>query len=182
MAAIKDIIAKYAPSQGRDEMAALIRLVKKIKPKVVVEIGVHQGRSMAVWGETFKPDLLFGVEPNAAEINWSLIVPFGGIIQIGKSEDENTHTNLGEILKDREIDFLFIDGDHTYEKAKADFINYLYYMRPGGIVAIHDVMLEDDKWIGLVETNKLFKEIVDSGDFKTQVIHSDGTGVGVVFV
>ena len=38
-----------------------------------------------------------------------------------------------------DLDFLFIDGDHTYEGCKADAIAWLPKVKSGGIVAFHDV-------------------------------------------
>ena len=41
----------------------------------------------------------------------------------------------------RKIDFLFIDGDHTYEGIRADFENYSTLVRPGGLIAFHDIVI-----------------------------------------
>jgi len=38
------------------------------------------------------------------------------------------------------IRFLWIDGDHTYEGAKADIEMFKPYLSPGAIVAMHDVL------------------------------------------
>jgi predicted O-methyltransferase YrrM len=40
------------------------------------------------------------------------------------------------------IRFLWIDGDHTYEGAKRDFDNFMPYVMPGAIVALHDALHE----------------------------------------
>ena len=37
------------------------------------------------------------------------------------------------------IDLLFIDGDHGYEGAKADWLNYSPLLAPGATVVLHDV-------------------------------------------
>ena len=42
-------------------------------------------------------------------------------------------------LAGRQIDFLFIDGDHTYDGVKQDFEMYAPLVRPGGIVGFHDI-------------------------------------------
>ena len=41
---------------------------------------------------------------------------------------------------DRSLRLLWIDGDHTYEGATADFDNFAHHLRPGSIVAFHDVL------------------------------------------
>lgn len=40
------------------------------------------------------------------------------------------------------FDFLFIDGDHSYPGVRRDFELYVPLVRPGGIVALHDVSVE----------------------------------------
>ncbi len=39
----------------------------------------------------------------------------------------------------RPIRLLWIDGDHTYQGTAADFDNFSSYLRPGAVVAFHDV-------------------------------------------
>ena len=41
---------------------------------------------------------------------------------------------------DRSLRLLWIDGDHTYEGATADIDNFAHHLRPGAIVAFHDVL------------------------------------------
>lgn len=36
------------------------------------------------------------------------------------------------------FDFAFIDGDHTYEGIRSDWLGYSPLVRPGGLVAFHD--------------------------------------------
>jgi predicted O-methyltransferase YrrM len=37
------------------------------------------------------------------------------------------------------VDFLFIDGDNTYEGVKKDFEMYSLLVRNGGVIAFHDI-------------------------------------------
>jgi predicted O-methyltransferase YrrM len=41
-------------------------------------------------------------------------------------------------FEDIKIDFLFIDGDHSYEAVKRDFNLYFDFIRPGGTIVLHD--------------------------------------------
>jgi len=43
-------------------------------------------------------------------------------------------------LNGEPLDFLFIDGDHTYEGVKRDFEMYSPLVRNGGIIAFHDIV------------------------------------------
>jgi predicted O-methyltransferase YrrM len=40
---------------------------------------------------------------------------------------------------DGKVDFLFIDGDHSYEGVKSDFEMYSGLVRPGGLIVFHDI-------------------------------------------
>jgi predicted O-methyltransferase YrrM len=43
------------------------------------------------------------------------------------------------VLGGQALDYLFIDGDHTYDGVKRDFELYAPLVRKGGIIALHDV-------------------------------------------
>jgi len=43
-------------------------------------------------------------------------------------------------LAGRKADFLFIDGDHREEGVTADYRDYSGFVRPGGIIAFHDIV------------------------------------------
>ena len=42
------------------------------------------------------------------------------------------------VRQDIKIEFLFIDGDHSYEGVKSDFELYSKILTPGGLIVIHD--------------------------------------------
>ena len=58
------------------------------------------------------------------------------------------------------IRFLWIDGDHTYEGAKADIEMFKPYLSPGAIVAMHDVL---GTFEGALRV--FVEEVLDSDDF-----------------
>jgi predicted O-methyltransferase YrrM len=41
-------------------------------------------------------------------------------------------------LLDKKYDFIFIDGDHSYEQCRKDIVNYLGFLKPGGIFGGHN--------------------------------------------
>jgi len=53
-----------------------------------------------------------------------------------KSDKAVTHIN------DNELDFIFIDGDHSYEFAYKDFCNFYSKVRSNGLFAGHDYSLQ----------------------------------------
>ena len=51
-----------------------------------------------------------------------------------------TQSEVRAILAGTPLDFLFIDGDHSYEGVRRDFLDYGPMVRPGGLVAFHDII------------------------------------------
>ena len=91
----------------------------------------------------------------------------------------------GEIFgsnSENRIDFLFIDGDHTYEGVKMDFEMYSPFVKTGGIIAFHDIVISDHHHSRNVYVGEFWKELVDSGKYDTFEINSnlDWAGIGVI--
>lgn len=61
------------------------------------------------------------------------------------------------------IDFLFIDGDHSIEGCKADYINFSDKVKIGGFLAFHDYYPDRNElgstWVinNLVQESKTFQ-------------------------
>ncbi len=58
------------------------------------------------------------------------------------------------VKQDIQIDFLFIDGDHSYEGVKTDFELYSKLLSDRGIIAIHDTDKEYEKALIISEDAK----------------------------
>lgn len=56
----------------------------------------------------------------------------------GDSHSPETKKRVLTILGDRLLDYLFVDGDHTYGGVELDFEMYSPLVRSGGIVVFHD--------------------------------------------
>lgn len=41
------------------------------------------------------------------------------------------------------LDFLFIDGDHSYSGVEQDFKDYSRFVKPGGVIAMHDIQISE---------------------------------------
>lgn len=63
-----------------------------------------------------------------------------GIVMKGNSQEQDTVKFVREVLNGNELDFLFIDGDHSYNGVKQDFLNYSPLVRTGGWIAFHDIV------------------------------------------
>jgi predicted O-methyltransferase YrrM len=58
----------------------------------------------------------------------------------GDSHSEGTLTRVSRHLGPEKLDFLFIDGDHSYNGVKLDFEMYSPLVHPGGVIAFHDIV------------------------------------------
>jgi len=100
---------------------------------------------------------------------------------------ENSHSlecllKVQKILGDKKIDFLFIDGDHSYEGIKQDFLFYSKCVRKDGLIAFHDIMKDNlpgnvcevDKFWARIKTVYQHREIVAD---RKQI----GAGIGIIY-
>lgn len=146
------------PFQEPLEILALARLVQSRHPKCIVEIGTAKGGTLFVWCRT---------NPEAEKIV-SIDLPggpYGGgydrrreklykemvsdrpqmplFLLRADSHSPQTLDKVRKILAGNLIDFLFIDGDHTYQGVSQDFHLYAPLVRQGGIIALHDIRTRD---------------------------------------
>jgi predicted O-methyltransferase YrrM len=97
----------------------------------------------------------------------------------GDSHSEEVATRVRDITQS--LDVLFIDGDHTYEGVKHDFVSYAPLVHPGGIVAFHDIAEHREQAGGdvprfwnEVKTSYRHEEIIENRE--------QGFGIGVLYV
>lgn len=57
----------------------------------------------------------------------------------GDSHSVESLDKVRGLLAGEMLDFLFIDGDHSYEGVKQDFEMYRKFVRSGGWIAFHDI-------------------------------------------
>jgi predicted O-methyltransferase YrrM len=75
---------------------------------------------------------------------------------------------------------LFIDGDHSYEGVRRDWELYSPLVRPGGLIALHDIV-EGPEW-AVGEVPRFWREVRDTLDDVVELVESrdqGGYGIGV---
>ena len=79
--------------------------------------------------------------------------------------------DFNEIAKawSRGIDILFIDGSHDYESVKRDFENWSQFVKPNGIILMHDIDVPN------FGVRKYYDQI--TGYMKLEFNHSYGLGI-----
>jgi predicted O-methyltransferase YrrM len=113
----------------------------KLKPKNILEIGVEDGGSLNVWAEFASPDMNYigvDINPDILKINRSNNGQKAVFI-CQDSKLPETKDRVVSKLNGETVDFLFIDGGHDYETVASDFEMYSPLVRPGGIIALHDI-------------------------------------------
>ena len=147
---IDDAYKLYMP-QEREEIIGLAQFVHDLQPLVIVEIGTKFGGTFMIWNEvtnakTISIDLVEGIHGGITreatdERNKKFKKLYNDrcVFIEGNSHDKLTYDALLTALNGQLIDFLFIDGDHTYEGVKQDYEMYSPLVRTSGYIAFHDI-------------------------------------------
>jgi predicted O-methyltransferase YrrM len=182
------------PMQIKEEFTELLKIYVEKQPKIFLEIGTANGGTLFSFCKLAPEDaILISIDLPKGK--------FGGgypdwkipLYQAFKKENqqlyllrEDSHNietlnKVKDILNDRNIDFLFIDADHTYEGVKKDFEMYSPLVAKEGIIAFHDIVkyppelgCNVDKFWDEIKKEFQFKEIIKD---KNQMAY----GIGVVF-
>lgn len=150
-----------------------------------VEIGVLNGetsRHLLSLGEYIK---LIGIDPIIPDSMEASLI--GSLEQIRQNTDfagerweflKGYSFDLHTQFEDDSLDFIFIDGDHTYEAVMQDYRNYVSKIKKDGLIFFHDSRMNrgganfhvgSSKFVdGLIESNvhKLIGEAFSLTCFK----------------
>lgn len=162
------------------ELATLLELLAAADVKVMVEVGSYAGGTLYAW-QHICPDVITvdlpGTGTYAAtgmekQLHSSTAV-------FGDSHDPLTLETLKSVLPGP-VDFLFIDGDHSYEGVKLDYQMYGPLVRPGGLIAFHDIVDHPDQ--PDIQVSRLWAEL--KTDDSEEIIDAGAPwgGIGVLHV
>ena len=134
-------------SQLREEIRGLSETVAAEDPETVLEIGTLRGGTFYVWCRHLDTaEQLVSLDLPGRDLKQrrdDLLREFAPSKDVdvvrGNSHEEETFEETAETLED-EADFLFIDGDHTYEGVKDDFETYKELAADDAVVAFHDIV------------------------------------------
>ena len=166
----------------------------ELKPKVVLEIGTAGGGTLFLFTRVADPEAkiisidLPGGHFGGGYPRWKIPL-YKSFSREGQkiylirrsSHDPKTLEEVKRILSGERVDFLFIDGDHTYEGVKRDFEMYAPLARPGGIIAMHDIVKHPPE-TGC-EVNKFWNQIKQHRNIEIVKDYNQGwAGIGVLYV
>ncbi len=178
--------------QTESEFARLLALYQALpQKKYVLEIGSMLGRTLHDW-------MLHG-DPGMTLVSIDKIVPpsdgrhadqtdahhrdwphwaqqMGATLVVIDGYSQATATIAAVKAAVPYLDFLFIDGGHDYATVKADYLNYAPLVKPGGLIAFHDIQ-------GIADCARLWNELLCSGQytgFFSLCDREGGMGIGVL--
>lgn len=131
--------------QNKPEFDSLLDIYRALEPKSVLEIGTWDGGSLYHWLQTAPAGAKVGSIDMMGRLSLEQLQKWSApgvepLQHTGNSHDREAVAFAREELAP--IDFLFLDGDHSYEGCQQDLQDYLPLMSPNGVVALHDVKME----------------------------------------
>jgi predicted O-methyltransferase YrrM len=182
--------------QVRSELASLLAVVRNEQPRTILEIGTALGGTLFGFAQVAAPDAVlvtvdlprgrFGGDYYNPARNY-LYPRFARAQQtihlvLGDSHEAETRARVDELIGRRQVDFLFIDGDHSYEGICADYELYRPLVRPGGLVAFHDIVPGNKELVGDVpDFWRDFKASHETTEF-VESYDQEGYGIGLLRV
>lgn len=134
--------------QRVEEFCVVSGILIAAKPRNILEIGVYGGGSFALWCQLATGKKI-GIDSGSIggpihQRVGDFRARFGDVFVLkGDSHDESTRQQVVTILNGEPLDFLFIDGDHTFEGVRMDFEMYSPLVRSGGWIGFHDITESD---------------------------------------
>ncbi|CAN2048450.1 hypothetical protein GMMP1_580023 [Candidatus Magnetomoraceae bacterium gMMP-1] len=183
----KDIRAKQIPF----EIESLYNQINSYKPRIICEIGTYKGGTLYILSQAAADDALIisidlppglnnAYTPNRQYFYQHFAIKQQCICCIpGDSHSANTKERLKTLLGGRKIEFLFIDGDHSYNGVRMDFEMYAPLVKQGGLIAFHDILPRPE--LVKIEVFKLWKELKKKYEFQEIIdSHDKKIGIGVI--
>ncbi len=180
------------PTQIRWELSSLAQIVESLHPRIILEVGTARGGTLFTFSRLAKDDAIIisidlpGGNFGGGYPQWkeSLYKKFAAgsqkiFLLRADSHSDQTVKKIRDILSGRKIDFLFIDGDHTYEGVAKDFTSYSSFVREGGIIAFHDIRSPEPTY----GVPRLWSELKQRHSYKEFLIPGGvNMGIGVLFM
>ena len=130
------------------------------------EIGVLNGECSGFFINTFENLTLIGIDPIIPDSMESSLV--GNVEKIYQNTNNSSRFifvqdysfNLN--FSTDYFDFIFIDGDHTYDAVKSDYLKYKNYLKRGGLLFFHDSRMNRGGANFHVGSSKLVDEVIET--------------------
>ncbi|MDG0964309.1 MAG: class I SAM-dependent methyltransferase [Opitutales bacterium] len=181
----------FETTQVEDEICEFIKYSINFSPKIICEIGVERGGTSFLFS-TCLPTIekVIGIDLVLKNVPLLKFLSRSKNYYLeGYSSSEKVFNKVRKILSGKQIDLLFIDGDHSYKGVKADFEKFLPLVGENGVIAFHDICEDHNSRFGKNTSNfsggvpQFWKEIKDHYPKSTEFVHDrnqDGFGIGLI--
>jgi len=181
--------------QNMVELMGLVNVLRGRPLRRVCEIGTFKGGTLFVWCQLAAPDAqILSIDLPGGQLGGGYherSLPFfqsfcqpGQTLHClrGSSHDAEVRAEFGRVLGDSELDFLFIDGDHSYAGVKQDFEFYSQRVKQGGLIGFHDIVhrekqpdIEVHRFWNEVKAQYRHEEFIESSAERRQI------GIGLIY-
>lgn len=179
---------KVSSIQVRSEIMSLASAVEELKPRTILEIGTAQGGTLFIWANlaSFR---VVSCDLEDAGIRRDLYSAFSSstsdcqVVHLsGDSHEAAFKERVEKELNGEQVDFLFIDGDHTEVGVEQDYNDYHHLVRPGGLIAFHDII--EKQAIPENQVYYFWKRLKENADTEEFINDPEqcGYGIGIVRV
>jgi hypothetical protein len=176
--------------QNESEFKQLLKRVQAIKPlEYVLEIGSLHGETLFHW--------INSVDSGGTVVSLDMIVPpidsrheaqklghevtwhewaRSASVKLFCFDRDSTDPETVRIVRGLvpRLDFLFIDGGHDFRTCCLDYQNYQDLVRPGGIIAFHDLGSE------YPDVRKVWDNIKEPGEREEICSETAKWGIGIL--
>ena len=185
----------FKAKQLRNELMTLGELIAELRPECALEIGTSQGGTLLFLTRLASPQAtIVSVDLPGGRFGGGYSAKRKRFYQRFARRRQRLHLIQGDshssdvlalakaALAEAPLDYLFIDGDHTYEGVKRDFELYSPLVRRGGIIAFHDIAehppevgCEVDRFWDQIKSQYRHEEIIEDR-------RQGWAGIGMLYV
>ena len=146
------LLRRHEWAMPESELAVLGALCRALQPRSIVEFGTFTGGSTLMMAANTPPQariITVDLDPSTRAAHRDGLGTGIGGFEVGELFRESAYANKIEqrYANTQEfdatslagsVDFLFLDGDHTYDFVRSDTDKALRMLRPGGTLLWHD--------------------------------------------
>ncbi len=174
--------------QKRSEILSLAKMVNDLDPKITLEIGTERGGTLFIWSALASEKAISCDLQEMAQQQelYSTFPPKDSnckvVLLVGDSHNEKFCEEVTAELSGKQVDFLFIDGDHTESGVEQDFEMYKQFVRTGGLIAFHDIV--DDQPLVTNQVQYFWQKVKGGYEHYEFIDEANqcGYGIGVIRV
>jgi len=175
---------EFSILQAPFELVEVMKFLMTRGIKNYLEIGTHYGGSFACFYPLCSGKRIFIDHPTktTAEIHQGRAEKFKNMTNvhpiIADSHLPETVEKVRDILQGELLDFLYIDGDHTYEACKCDYELYKDLVNPQkGVIGFHDINESNQTRMYGADVHKFWVEVKGNKLSISQGLEWCGTGL-----